>query len=276
VVRRKEGPMKISFTKMHAAGNDFILIDDRNRKAGAISKTAKRKLCARKIGIGADGILILEKDRDYPFMMRYFNADGGEAALCGNGARCVAFYAFTKGFVPRRFVFRSKSGIHSVSIYQNGSIKLTLPPCIFHRPNRIMVSGEKLPYSSVTVGVPHIVIFVHRLAEINVPTVGKRLRNLKRFRPHGVNVNFVMVTGSKRLRVRTYERGVENETLACGSGVAATAAVALRRGSVTSPVKVETASGETIVVQLKKSGDTLLPNLIGKAHFVFSGTATIP
>ncbi len=261
---------------MHAAGNDFILIDNRNKTALDISKAGKRKLCARKTGIGADGILILEKDEHYPFMMRYFNADGSEAALCGNGARCVALYAFANGFVLRRFTFRSRSGIHPVSMLKNDSMKVTLPSCIFHKPNSVMVHGKTHQYAYITVGVPHVVIFTHNLDQIDVPVVGKRIRNLKRFHPHGTNVNFAMVAKSKRLKVRTYERGVENETLACGTGVAATAAVALERGISSSPVRVETASGETITIQLKKSGDKLIPYLIGKAHFVFSGVVIIP
>jgi diaminopimelate epimerase len=268
--------MKIPFTKMHAAGNDFILIDNRHSKVSAIVKKRKQRLCARKTGIGADGILMLEKDKQYPFMMRYFNADGGEAALCGNGARCVALYAYVNGLVPRRFAFRSRSGIHSVSVRKNGSIKVALPSCIFHKSNTTTVHGKKLPYAYVTVGVPHIIIFAPNLDQINIPMVGKRIRNLKRFQPQGTNVNFAMVTRSRRLRVRTYERGVEDETLACGTGVAATAAVALRNGMVSSPVQVETASGETITVQFKKSGEMLVPYLIGKAHFVFSGTVIIP
>jgi diaminopimelate epimerase len=261
---------------MHAAGNDFILIDNRGRRAVRLSRKQKRGLCTRKTGIGADGILVLEKDRKYPFMMRYYNADGGEAALCGNGMRCVAWYAFSKGLVPAAFTFRSASGTHTVSVKKNGSIEVSLPPCVFHKSGRVTVSGRTVPYAYATVGVPHIIIFTTTLSRIDVMREGKRIRDLKRFHPHGTNVNFAMVVRANRLRIRTYERGVENETLACGTGVAATAAVAFTKGLIVSPVTAETASGETIRVKLKKSGDTLLPHLIGKAHFVFLGDVIIP
>lgn len=268
--------MKTPFAKMQAAGNDFLLIDNRTGKLKGLTRTRRRRLCTRKTGIGADGILLLEKDERYPFMMRYFNADGGEAALCGNGARCVAHYAYTKGLVPRMFVFRSRSAAHSVTIHRDGSIEVSLPPCTFGKSRSVPLGGKMVPCFYATVGVPHLVIFTRSLGRINVPVEGKRLRNLKRFRPQGTNVDFVMVAGPKRLQVRTYERGVENETLACGTGVAAASAVALAQGIVSSPVRVKTASGETITVRFGKSGDTLIPHLIGKAHFVFFGTVIIP
>ncbi len=268
--------MKVPFTKMHAAGNDFILIDNLTGTVTPLSKGIRRRLCSRKTGIGADGLLLLEKDSDYPFKMRYFNADGGEASLCGNGARCVALYAFTRSRVPRTFTFRSSSGIHTTTIYKNGSINIALPPCVFGQPGYLSVSGKRSAYVHITVGVPHIIIFVADPARIDVPIVGRRLRHLKRFRPHGVNVDFAAVTGKNRMFIRTYERGVEDETLACGTGVAAAAAAALRKKRISSPVRVKTASGEKITVQFIESGDTLLPHLIGKAYFVFSGTTTIP
>jgi diaminopimelate epimerase len=268
--------MKVPFTKMHAAGNDFILIDNLHATLKPLSKRVRRHLCARKTGIGADGILLLEKDPYYPFRMRYFNADGGEASLCGNGARCAALYAFTRSLVPRTFTFRSSSGIHTTTIYKNGSIKIALPPCVFGQPGYLSVSGKRSPYVHITVGVPHIIIFVADPARIAVPMVGSRLRHLKRFKPHGVNVDFAAVTGKNRMFIRTYERGVEDETLACGTGVAAAAAAAFRKKHISSPVKVKTASGEQITVQFIESGDKLLPQLIGKAHFVFAGATTIP
>jgi diaminopimelate epimerase len=221
-------------------------------------------------------MLILEKDAAYPFMMRYYNADGGEAALCGNGARCVGLYAFAEGIAARSFSFRSRSGIHAVSILKNGSVRVSLPACIFHKPNKVTIKGKPFHYEYVTIGVPHIVIFSAHLASIDVRVIGKRIRNLKRFRPQGTNVNFAKMLPSNTLQVRTYERGVEDETLACGTGAAATAAAAFTRGMVSSPVKVITSSGETLIVQLRESGDVLKPSLIGKAHSVFSGTVTIP
>ena len=266
---------KVDFTKMEGAGNDFILIDNRKGNIPLLSKKIKKNLCSRKKGIGADGILILESDSEFPFKMRYFNADGGEAEMCGNGARCVSLYAFSKGIVRRKFTFRSKSGIHRVEILRNNSVKVELPRCEFKKRIRLTIEGKPCNCDYLFVGVPHIVIFTEEIKTINVIKIGKRIRNLKRFSPEGTNVNFVRNEGNSRLTIRTYERGVENETLACGTGIAAVSAVAYEKDMVSSPVYVRAASHEILTVFLEKANGNLIPYLLGKAHIVFSGTVGV-
>jgi diaminopimelate epimerase len=264
--------MKISFTKMEGSGNDFILIDNRDGKIPYLKKETKQKLCSRKKGIGADGILLLEKDKELPFMMRYFNADGGEAEMCGNGARCAAVYAFKKRLVPRKFSFKSKSGTHNAEILKNNLVKVELPAVEFKKNIRISVEGKPYNCSFLIVGVPHIIVFVKNIESIDVLSIGKRRRNLKQFKQRGTNVNFVKKLRNNKLTIRTYERGVEDETLSCGTGTAAAAYIAYRKKMVSFPVYVKTASGETLTVLLSKTKGKFVPSLQGTAHIVFSGT----
>ena len=267
--------MKIAFTKIEGAGNDFILIDNRDGKIPRLKKETKQRLCSRKKGIGADGVLLLEKDKELPFMMRYFNADGSEAEMCGNGARCVALYAFSKGTISRKFSFRSKSGIHSVEILKGNRVKVELPACDFKKNMGLKIEGKQYDCFFLTVGVPHVVIFMKNIEKINVLRTGRKIRNLKIFGTHGTNANFVRYEGKNRLTIRTYERGVEGETLSCGTGVAAASAIAYRKKMVSLPVYVKTASGEIITVSFRKTKEKLIPHLLATAHIVFSGTVEV-
>lgn len=267
--------MKIAFTKIEGAGNDFILIDNREGAIPYLKKGIKRELCLRKKGVGANGILLLEKDNDFPFMMRYFNADGSEAEMCGNGARCVALYAFSKGTVSRKFSFRSKSGIHSVEILKGNRVKVELPTCDFKKNMGLKIEGKQFDCFFLTVGVPHVVIFMKNIEKIDVLRTGRKIRNLKIFGTHGTNVNFVRYEGKNRLTIRTYERGVEGETLSCGTGVAAASAIAYRKKMISLPLYVKTASGETITVSFNQTKGKLIPYLLARAHIVFSGVVEV-
>lgn len=268
--------MKIVFTKIEGAGNDFILINNIKGNVPYLSKRIRSHLCDRKRGIGADGILLLENDDDFPFMMRYYNADGGEAELCGNGARCAALYAFLNGIAPQRFSFRSKSGLHKAEILKGNTVRVELPVCKFKRKVTIKISDDKFVGFFLTVGVPHLVIFLKKtLQKINVLHIGKKIRNLKRFYPEGTNVNFVKIEGRNKLHVRTYERGVEGETLSCGTGAAAASAIAYLQKMVTSPVYVKPLSKETIKVILKDIDGKIIPYIQAKVHLVFSGTIDV-
>jgi len=268
--------MRIKFIKIEGAGNDFVLINNIKGNVPYLSKRIRSRLCDRKRGIGADGILLLEQDNDFPFMMRYYNADGGEAALCGNGARCVALYAFLNGIAPQRFSFRSKSGIHKAEILKGNTVRIELPACTFKRSVTIKISGDKFVGFFLTVGVPHLVIFVKKaLQKIDVFHTGKKIRNLRKFYPGGTNVNFVRIEDRNKLYIRTYERGVEAETLSCGTGAAAASAIAYLQKKVTSPVYVKPLSEETIKVILKNIGGKIIPYLQAKVHLVFSGTIDV-
>ncbi len=267
--------MNINFTKMEAAGNDFILIDDRRGTLPRLTKAIRRRLCSRKRGIGADGLIVLEKDAPARFLMRYYNADGGEAEMCGNGARCVARYAFAKRIAGEKFSFASKSGMHTAEILKNNFIKVELPACVFKKSTRLTINGKIQVCDFLIVGVPHIVILTRKLETIDVVSTGRRIRNLNRFKPPGTNVNFVQHLGKNKIRIRTYERGIENETLACGTGVAAAAVALYRKKMLSSPIYAETRSGETITVQLKKTKDSIIPFLVGGARIVYSGAITV-
>lgn len=240
-----------------------------------LKKGQIKKLCSRNKGIGADGILTLEKDMTYPFMMRYFNSDGTETEMCGNGARCIALYAFINGIVPRKFLFRTKSGVHSAEIFKNSRVKVELPPCKFIEDVKLTIQGKSLKCEFLKIGVPHVVIFLKNIKNIDVQKLGKRIAHQNRFNPKGTNVNFACKKSQKTLSVRTYERGVESETLSCGTGVAAAAAAAYRKKMVSLPVYIKTTSGETITVLLKNTKGNLVPYIVAKAHIVFSGTVEV-
>jgi len=268
--------MKIKFTKIEGSGNDFVLIDNIKGNIPNLSRRLRSILCDRKSGIGADGILVLEKDREFPFMMRYFNADGREAEMCGNGARCSAFYAFSKGYVQRKFCFRSKSGIHNAQVFKNNLIKVELPPCNFKGKVSLRVKEKTLEGFFLQVGVPHLVILAKNIEKVDVQKIGKRIRKLKRFAPKGTNVNFVKIKNRNRLSIRTYERGVEAETLSCGTGAAASACIAYKEKNFPSTIYVDPPSEETIKVSIVGVKDKLIPYITAKSHIVFSGTVELP
>lgn len=202
---------------MVASGNDFVVID--RKPSGSLSMIAKR-ICDRKFGIGADGLLLLEKSKKADIRMRIFNADGSEAQMCGNGARCVSLY------VGRRSVLiETKAGIIESGVYgQNIRIKLT-DPKVIKLDIPIKVNNRTLRVNFINTGVPHTVIFVEGLDKIDVVNLGRQIRFHKRFAPRGTNVDFVEVLSNNSIKLRTYERGVKDETLACGTGAVASAII---------------------------------------------------
>jgi diaminopimelate epimerase len=217
---------KIRFTKMVASGNDFVVLE----KASLVSGLPKYKelakiICDRKFGVGADGLLLLQKTKNADIKMRIFNSDGSEAQMCGNGGRCVAFYAKNKNFPDKSHIsVETNAGIIDSVI--NGSlikIKLTQPKDL--RLNFAVKLNRVLKANFINTGVPHLVIFTQGLDRIDVETLGRILRFHKDFAPAGTNVNFVEITGNKNISVRTYERGVEGETHACGTGSVASAII---------------------------------------------------
>ncbi|MCX7661320.1 MAG: diaminopimelate epimerase, partial [Candidatus Omnitrophica bacterium] len=214
---------KISFVKMVASGNDFVVIERWSHKSWTLKKLASR-ICDRKFGVGADGLLVLEKSEIAEIKMRIFNPDGSEAQMCGNGARCVALYIKSKIKKPKIRI-ETKSGIiHSQVDKDNVKIKLTEPKDIkLNIP--IKINNRTLKVNFINTGVPHTVIFVEGLEKINVVDWGRLIRFHKRFSPAGTNVDFVEVLNNHSIKIRTYERGVEDETLACGTGAVAGAII---------------------------------------------------
>lgn len=262
----------LTFYKLHASGNDFILIDNRKSKLSsqALKKLA-RVYCLRKLAVGADGLLAIEASKKASFKMRIFNADGSEAEMCGNGARCTAYWA-KKG----RLKFETKAGVIESCLKPNEvKIRLSNPKQI-KLDIPINVLGRKLHLNFVNSGVPHTVIFVEGLAKIDVAKIGRAVRFHKRFQPAGTNVNFVEIINNNFIRVRTYERGVEAETLACGTGAVASAVllkVKLKASNGKSRVKVLTQGGEILNVDFSKVKDKVEDVWLGgKAHLVYQGS----
>ncbi|MFN3386271.1 MAG: diaminopimelate epimerase [Candidatus Thermochlorobacter sp.] len=262
--------MKIDFTKMSGAGNDFIVIDNRSG-AIALSESDIRRLCARRTGIGADGLMLMEHSRQHDFAMRYFNADGKPSSMCGNGGRCITRFAYLSGIEKTHFSFEANGETYFSEILDSGRVKLKMqPPKAFR--NAFEVEGVKSFF--IDTGSPHAVVYVADVASLNVLELGRRIRHNREHFPEGTNVNFVEPLSENRLRIRTFERGVEDETLACGTGCVAAAVVSYKLGKVhTHHILLTVQSGETIEVEL----DDALQNvyLIGSAEVVFTGTVWV-
>ena len=245
----------IYFTKMVAAGNDFIVIDNRHGVLRKDLPQAAKRLCDRKRSIGADGVLFLEKSKKADIRMRIFNPDGSEADMCGNGVRCLARFAADKKIVKN--VHRIESGAGIIDIEVRGSeVKARLTDPKDFRPSvDLSVDGRKEKICFINTGVPHAVIFERALDDILVNERGREIRRHAYFAPTGANVNFVKVNNRHSIEVRTYERGVESETLACGSGSTASALVSASLKGLRSPVQVHTAGGEVLKVYFESEND---------------------
>lgn len=242
--------IKIPFHKMQGAGNDFIVID---HHAGLDEIAFAKKVCDRHMGIGADGLLVLEKSKTCDHRMRIINADGSEAEMCGNGARCMAVYIVRKfAVVPEVFTLETLAGpIQATAKDETASVRLSDPKD--YRPNvEIRLADQKIYGHFINTGVPHTVIFVHGLQEVDVNDLGRMIRNHKVFSPKGTNVNFVEMIKNGYVALRTYERGVEGETLACGTGSVAAALVGYLQGAD----KLEPTKGAAIKV-VTRSGEML-------------------
>ena len=262
----------ISFYKMVASGNDFGVVDNRR----GIVKDAvafTRKVCQPHQGVGADGVLLFESSKKANFRMRILNLDGSEAAACGNGFRCIALYAHDVLKYSSRMNFESGSGLIEAQVGQKNSVKVQLvKPRVFELDAVIEIRKHKLHYMFLDTGVPHVVIFVKDLEKAEVFEAGRAIRNHSHFQPFGTNVNFVEVRGKKEIAVRTYERGVENETLACGTGSTAAAVVSVLKGSVEAPVKVLTRGGESLQIDMQMTGAEITKVFLeGQAQFVYKG-----
>jgi diaminopimelate epimerase len=277
----------MTFTKMTGTGNDFILIDNsrgaplcppKNRAHTGVRpyKIHARRLCHRQNGVGADGILFLEKARPgtkADFRMRIFNPDGSEAEMCGNGIRCIADYAYNQRIAPRRMNIETMAGVLSAEIKKRGWVRVMLsPPKGWKLPIRFQKKGIILDGGFVNTGVPHAVFFVDDLERTDVEELGEWIRRHHDFSPRGTNVNFVHCASRRKITVRTYERGVEGETLACGTGVMAAALVAAQQGKVISPVEISTRGGEVLWVDFVREKNTITKVwLEGAVKTVFRG-----
>ena len=262
--------MKISFLKYQGSGNDFILIDDRSCFFPIENQGLLRFLCSRNWGVGADGLILLQMSTVAHFRMRIFNSDGLEADFCGNGLRCFILYLRDLYFKEEKFLIETAHSV--VSCFNQGdTICIDLPiPKVLHW--RVSLGDD--PFYEVFVvntGVPHAVLFVEDLKEYDVETVGKWIRSHSKFGAEGVNVNFVKIATDGTLHVRTYERGVEKETLSCGSGAAAAALVAFQKEKIDPLVRVMTRSGDCLEFAISELSEGKKITMKGKASFVFKG-----
>jgi len=247
----------VEFWKMNGSGNDFILIDNRT---GQIKDEDMghfvERACRRRESVGADGVIFIIKSDRYDFGWRYLNADGGEGEMCGNGARCVSRFAFLTGIAGPKMTFETLTGPVSGEV-EDRVVKVLMP-----RPRDLLLDIDLKSQQGwehvdfVNTGVPHVVVHVEDILNHPVKEQGRAIRYHTHFSPEGTNANFMRAIGPDRLEVRTYERGVEDETLACGTGAIACALVSSIRGMVNSPVKVKTKGGETLVVHFRRNGDS--------------------
>jgi len=260
------------FEKYQGAGNDFIIIDDRSLLFPSQNRDAIKKLCDRRFGIGADGLILIREDAESDYEMVYFNADGNEGSLCGNGGRCFVAYLKNHGLMKNSQIrFMASDGIRHADLLHTDNhasiVKLSM-----NNVSDIETIGEDC---FLDTGSPHYVRFCDHLDDLDILTAGRKIRYNDRFAKEGINVNFVKVLGGQ-LEIRTYERGVENETLACGTGVTAAVLAAEHQQLInTSPVLVKAKGGELRVHFEKLEGEYVHIYLEGSATFVYQGEYNI-
>jgi len=247
----------IAFWKMNGSGNDFILIDNRDGKiAEKDMKHLVERSCRRRESIGADGVIFIVNSDRYDFAWRFFNADGSEAEMCGNGGRCVARFANLNGIAGKSMTFETLAGPISAEVTDR-IVKVLMPvPSGLKTDIGIPFKPGWLSADFINTGVPHVVVQVEDLRNHPVFEQGRAIRYHSMFSPAGTNANFVKVKGPNSIELRTYERGVEDETLACGTGAIASALIANYRGMVSSPVKIATKGGEELKIYFHKKGDS--------------------
>lgn len=268
--------MTINFSKYQGTGNDFVLIDDRTypgrthpgrERAFPIADQALvERLCHRRFGIGADGLILLQDDPDYDFRMVYFNADGAEGSMCGNGGRCIVRFAHDLGLFDSETRFRAVDGEHIAVVCEDE---------IFLKMSDVTGVGDRSGLTFLNTGSPHVVQFVDDLESVDVVAEGRAIRYSEAFQ-NGTNVNFAQIIDDNTLFVRTYERGVEDETYSCGTGVTAVALVAHRQRNMPDPVFIQTIGGN-LRVSFNPHPDGRFDSiyLIGPARRVFTGTITV-
>ena len=270
--------MQIDFTKMHGAGNDFVVIDNLDRRF-ALSSEQIRFLCDRRFGIGADGLLLLEPapSEEVDATMVYYNADGSRAEMCGNGARCFARFALERNLGSTGTIrFTTDAGIVAAETVDDLYRIALTPPTDLVLERSIGLKDETALIHSVNTGVPHAVRLVDAIDSVDLRAIGSEIRFHRDFAPAGTNVNVAHLEPDGLVRIRTYERGVEDETLACGTGVTAVGIMAHLTRRIPLPVRVQVAGGSVLQVDFVRDGDTIQNvTLTGPAASVYQGTIEI-
>jgi diaminopimelate epimerase len=277
----------ISFTKMSGAGNDFIVIDKSRNPELVLTNNVIKRLCGRRNGVGADGIMIITDAEGYDFQMDYYNSDGSTGSLCANGARCALKFAKSSGRIKnKKASFLSNNTAFTGELLSNGLVRFDLkPPAITEKKIVVQAEGLNISANFADTGSPHIVIDIEELGKIypdnndlnsglsNFPVVkfGREIRNSSEFAPGGTNVNFIKHKNGV-IHIRTYERGVEDETLACGTGAVASAIFGARKYNLHPPVKLVTRGNDELFVGFSVDGSVYKNvSLTGPAVEVFSG-----
>ena len=260
--------MKIEFHKYQGTGNDFILLDNRQNLYDGLTAKQVHFLCSRHFGIGADGLIMIHKSPHFDFEMKYFNADGNIGSMCGNGARCLLKFASMLGIKKDKYNFIAADGIHEAEIDLNGEVKLKMKD----------VKGVEYHYTHyiLDTGSPHYVKNVRDVMQVDVVNEGRAIRNNKEFEEEGINVNFVETLNDDTIYVRTYERGVEDETLSCGTGVVAAALISAHNDNGFNRVEIKTSGGK-LSVEFDKVSEKEFKNiwLSGPAELVYEGEINI-
>ena len=274
----------VNFSKFSGAGNDFIVIDNREKPiADAAMPDMAKKICKRKLSTGADGVIFIEHPLKNPetekdhvdFKWQFFNADGSRAEMCGNGARCAARFAYLKNMVELNMTFQTDAGMIRADILtETNRVKVNMTDPKDLRPETVIETTQgKISVFSVNTGVPHVVIKVDDIENTDVKNLGREIRFHDAFAPAGTNVNFVMAKQNSIIFNRTYERGVEDETLACGTGCVASALCAAHHLGFQSPVTVRTRSGVDLAVHFAKHNNQYADiYLEGDARLIYNGT----
>jgi diaminopimelate epimerase len=257
----------IPFSKYQGTGNDFILIDNRSATI-KLNKNIVSSLCHRRFGIGADGLMLLENEPGFDFKMVYYNSDGAESSMCGNGGRCLVLFAYHSGIHLSEYSFIAIDGPHVATIENNGWIRLQMKDV-----NKI---ETHFGYAVVDTGSPHYVKTINNLRDYPVVQEGRHIRHSEKFNEKGINVNFVESLEQDTIFVRTYERGVEDETMSCGTGVTAAALLQAHNDFGFNHINIQTPGGR-LYVEYDKQGEEDFRDiwLCGPAVKVFDGTATV-
>lgn len=261
--------IELEFSKMSASGNDFIVIDNRkgkvNRKFPEVNEFVK-KICRMHHSVGADGVILIENSAEHDFRWRFFNADGSEAEMCGNGGRCAARFAYLNGIAKQKMAFETVAGIIQAEVHgQKVKLQLTKPVDL-KLDYPVCLEDKEVFVSSVNTGVPHAVLLVSDIDHVPVEDLGRMIRYHKVFGEKGTNVNFVELIDKKNVKIRTYERGVEGETYACGTGSVASAVILNEKSLVKNPVNIHTRGGEVLKIYI--DGDVYLE---GEAKIIYVG-----
>jgi diaminopimelate epimerase len=262
----------ITFSKMSGSGNDFIIVDNREKvvKDDYLPGFINR-ICRRKMSVGADGFILIEPSDKADFKWRFFNSDGSKAEMCGNGARCAARFAYVNGIAGQNLSFETEAGVVRGQVKDNRA-KVKMPdPVELRLDFSIELKNGPVKVCSVNTGVPHVVVMNESIEDINVFDFGREIRLHEAFAPAGTNVNFICQQEQGHLAIRTYERGVENETLACGTGSIAAALITSCKANWQSPISLLTRSGESLSIYFKKDGSVFNDiYLEGDARIIYS------